>query len=136
MNHRMNTRTKSGAPLLRGLALFFVFFTLVDMAAQPLCCGDGYLPSSPGGVALASIPGADEGAVIAGDSDDPGRDQERDSDTDAGCEDCCFACARVLSGTHFSVPHGQDRELPYAATSYVYKPSPTLSGTYHPPRSA
>lgn len=132
---RMNTRTKSSAPLLRGLALFFVFFTFVDIATLPRCCGEEYLPSGLDGVAeAAAAAGASERALIAGEADGPGHDHERDADT--GCDDCCFACARVLSSTPFSVPHVHDQKLLYAPADYVYKPSPALSITYHPPRSA
>jgi hypothetical protein len=134
MNSKGSTSTALRGRLTRALALFFVLFTVVDIAAQPYCCDE--LPASEIGVGAAADRGAlrtDEPARATDEDED---EQEPDSDTAPGCEDCCFSCARALAGTHFSGPGRQDARSHGPAKTYGRPPTPELPRAYHPPRAA
>ena len=127
------TGTVLRARLTRGLALFFVLFTVVDIAAQPYCCGES--PASGTGVSASADRArpADEPAGVAGEDEEaPGPD----SGTAPCCEDCCFSCSRVLVGTHFSVPGRQGATSHAPAKTHRHPPTPELPRAYHPPRAA
>ena len=120
--------------LLRGMAVFFLLFTVADIAFPPACCETSEIPSSAQRLSVQGISAdATEHIEAVGTSD-----SRSDESSESGCcdEDCCFLCAHVLS----PIPMTQVAVLDVRSLSIMpagqFTPEPPLRSTYHPPRSA
>lgn len=128
--HASPSRTR----LLRGMAFFFLIFTVTDVLFPPSCCEANEIPSA---AQRLSVQGISAGlsdhteAIGTNDSRSDQSPEERCCD-----EDCCFACAHALSAIALT----EDCVLDLKATSVTmadrFVPEPPLKSTYHPPRFA
>ena len=120
--------------LLRGMALFFLVFTIADVTFPPSCCETNEIPSSRQLLTLQGI-SADVTEHIEAVG---ARKSRSDESSERGCcdEDCCFLCAHLLS----PFPVIQVTVLDVRSLSTIpadrFMPEPPLGSTYHPPRSA
>ena len=120
--------------LLRGMAFFFLIFTVTDVVFPPSCCEANEIPSAAQRLSAqeisASVPDHTE-AIGTNDSRSDQSPEERCCD-----EDCCFACAHVLSAIAIT----EDCVFELKSTSVTpadrFVPEPPLRSTYHPPRFA
>lgn len=117
--------------LYRGISVFFLLFTIVDISSPHLCCED--LDGLAGSAAQnntikASV--VDEGmtAVVNDDS----RPQQPAGPSSSE-EDCFCCCSHVLPGLSFSVAvlHFESLEADPQQDCLL---TPPLRALYHPPR--
>lgn len=117
--------------LYRGLAIFFMLFTMADLINPHLCSEElesSYLPESL--LARADIYNVNDATMTAGHS----RSQE-DSHSDSGfeMEDCFCCCSHILPSFAFTVDSiylnalASDREI-------TRLPIPPPQSPFHPPR--
>jgi hypothetical protein len=111
--------------IVRGLAVLFLLFTLVDIASPPACCENAELLSPARGNSAQLI----AGAPISSKS---GSEQSPDK----GCsdEDCCFFCAHMLPLKVLATEFVLDLNSPSLVLNQTLIPSSSLGATYHPPR--
>ena len=118
--------------LLRGMAFFFLLFTVANVAFPPPCSETNEVPAQRLSVQEISAGLADHHDAVGSN------DSRSDQSPEKGCcdEDCCFACAHALS----AVPVTEVAVFDMKSTSVVmadrFVPEPPLRSTYHPPRSA
>ena len=79
--------------LLRGMALFFLLFTLADTVFPPPCSDDCTTHSSVSATGANDTMTVNATALVANDDPCPNRSPDRQ----CGDEDCCFGCAHMLS---------------------------------------
>ena len=123
---------KRRARFVRAVAVFFVLFTLCDIALPQYFCGGG---EEVGGLPLHLSATAD-----AGDRSDSltleATNPEQDSEQALHEEDCFCCCAHVLAGlaiTPVASAELKSQQFPLEPGSL---PSPPLPLQYHPPRIA
>jgi hypothetical protein len=130
------SRSKHSGPLLserlfRGVALFFLLFSLANTVFPPPCsddCAMHRIESTPVASYDQSVIAT---AVVASDAPSPNPPPERH----CGDEDCCFGCAHMLISTITGVAV-YDLKSPDAIPSTVFLPAPAVRLTDHPPRFA
>lgn len=134
MNQHYRARGEWRGHLTRCIAVFFVLFTFADLAFSH------YIQHDPS-ESVRSIGGAptgtDEPVADTSDPLDSRADGTRhDPSSESPCNDeCCFCCARVLLGGSaiFRAPTRIAR-VAQIALGHDFPPTPSLSGTYRPPR--
>lgn len=120
--------------LLRGMAVFFLLFTVCDVVFPPSCCERNEIPSSAQSLSVQGISADATGHIEAVGT----RNSRSDESSERGCcdEDCCFLCAHALS----PIPVTEPAVLHVRSLSIMpadqFMPEPPLRSTYHPPRSA
>jgi|GEM_PF-967033 len=132
----LQTRIGTRSRLIRGIALLFLVYTAIDIAAPNLCrgetLGDGQrliavdTPKSTGNVGspVARIETSDQQPTR-----DPS-DQPHDDD------DCFCCCSHVLPGTVTAMVAVSDLRSPVTFVEYFSVSSPPLAREFHPPRFA
>lgn len=118
---------------LRGMALFFLLFTVADISFLAPCSETNVLPAaSPLAVQRISTGGAEHTEAIS-TSDSPS-----DQSPEKGCcdEDCCFLCAHALSPTAVTEVAVVEMKSLSITPADRFVPEPPLRSTYHPPRPA
>lgn len=120
--------------LLRGMAFFFLIFTVADISFLAPCSEiNEILPAaSPLAVQRINIGVADHTEAL-GTSDSPS-----DQSPEKGCcdEDCCFLCAHALSPTAVTEVAVVEMKLLSITPADRFVPEPPLRSPYHPPRFA
>lgn len=116
----------------RGIAVFFLLFTLADLTFSGFCC-DEFIELSPS-AQTQSLPDTMTSADTA-DTDDSNQQGKQHSQSGAMEEDCFCCCIHILPVTV------QDSSgIAVIQHQYLVQPVnlPTawLNGTDHPPRSA
>lgn len=122
--------------LLRGMALFFLLFTVADVAFPPPCSETNEI-EIPSAAQRLSVQGIS--ADVADHTEAVGTSDSRsDQSPEKGCcdEECCFACAHVLSAIAVTEVAVLDMKSPSVMPEDEFMPEPPLRSTYHPPRSA
>lgn len=115
--------------LLRGTAVFFLLFTLADVAFPPPC--------SEMNEATRQVSAQGIGADVSDHSKALATNHSpSDPSPERGCcdEDCCFGCAHVLPTVAFTEVAVFDMKSTSVVTLDQFMPEPPLLGTYHPPR--
>ena len=122
------------ARLLRGMALFFLLFTVADVSFPPPCSETSDVLWAAQQASVPRISGgfADRTETVGA------RDSRSDQPTETGCcdEDCCFACAHVLSAIAVTEVAVLNLRSPSVMTADRFMPDAPLRSTYHPPRLA
>ena len=118
--------------IVRGLAVLFLLFTLVDIASPPACCENTELLSAARDNSAQLIAAAGEQDTSVPISSKSGSEQLPDK----GCsdEDCCLFCAHMLPVKVLATEFVLDRNSPSLVLNQTLIPSPSLDTTYHPPR--
>ena len=123
--------------LIRGVALLFLIYTAIDIAAPDLCRGEILGDIGQGSIAAAA-PGSTDSldssvARIGLSAQQPSDSSEQPSDDD----DCCFCCcAHVLPARVTAAMAVTDIRSPVTRFEYLSVPSPPLAPEFHPPRFA
>ena len=118
--------------IIRGLAILFLFFTLVDVLCPPACCekAELLLAARDNYSRLAAGAGDEVSSVAA--SSQSGTEQSPDKNC---CdEDCCLLCAHMLPVKALGSDFVLAVNSPLLVLSKVLVLSPSLDATYHPPR--
>lgn len=121
-----NSSVRRHGRLVRGVAVFFLLFTVADITLPQYFCGGEEI----GGLPLAETAGL--GAEAGTETPWPGRDSEQAPHE----EDCFCCCAHVLPGfvlTPAPIAEQGSLQPPLKLDSL---PSPPLRLQYHPPRFA
>lgn len=132
MFHRSHTNSLRERRL-RGMALFFLLFTIADISFLGPCSETNVLPAaSPLAVQRISTGVADHSEVM-GISDSPSNQSP-----EKGCcdEDCCFLCAHALSPIAVTEVAVVEMKSLSITPPDRFVPEPPLRSTYHPPRFA
>ncbi|MDQ3802349.1 MAG: hypothetical protein M3416_00615 [Acidobacteriota bacterium] len=122
--------------MIRATAVFFLLFTIADIALPQYFCG---------GEEVAGLPLSS--ATLSGDAGDPVTDRStiptpeaplpgQDSDQEPHEEDCFCCCAHVLPGMAFNATAAGELKTPQPPLEQESLPSPPLPLQYHPPRFA
>lgn len=118
--------------VLRGMAFFFILFTLADVSFLAPCSelNESRIGASQHLVQQVSVADHPE-AVKTNDS-------SSDESPDKSCcdEDCCFFCAHVLSAVGVTQLRVVDAKPAFVMTADKFVPEPPLRSPYHPPRFA
>jgi hypothetical protein len=118
--------------LVRGLAVLFLLFMLVDIASPPACCENAELVSAARSNSAHLVAAAADQVASTPTSSQSGSEQAPDRNC---CdEDCCLFCAHMLPANALAT----EFSLALKTTSFTLNesliPSPLLDATYHPPR--
>jgi hypothetical protein len=137
MSSVSNTRSSRNRRLIRGIALLFLIYTAMDIAAPDLCRGETLGDGRLGLIAITSPPltwdANPSGArIAASDKQRPNEPSEEPADDD----DCFCCCSHVLPGTVTALVAVSDLRSPVAFVEYSSVPSPPLAPEFHPPRFA
>jgi hypothetical protein len=118
--------------VVRGLAVLFLFFTLIDIASPPACCENAELLSAARDNYSRSVAEArDRDKVIPISSQS---ESEQSPDKNCCDEDCCLFCAHMLPVKALGAELVLDLNSPSVIFNEAPIPSPSLDNTYHPPR--
>ena len=118
--------------VVRGLALLFLLFTLVDIAFPPACCENAEVLSAARGNAAQMGTGTADQETIRPTSSQSGSKQSPDKNC---CdEDCCLFCAHMLPAKAVATEFVLDLNSASLILNEPLIPSPSLDATYHPPR--
>ena len=137
MRSRSSTNQVWKRRLVRGVALFFVFFVFADIAF-PQLCGENItrIPISARASAAEAQDRSDEAgrtaAAAAVGSEDTGRDGPTEPTPHDG--DCLGGCAHVLASADPVKAAGLLINSPQTVSADAAVRSPLLRGPYHPPR--
>jgi hypothetical protein len=126
----MNTAVKPR--IVRGLAVLFLLFTLLDIASPPACCENAELLSAAHdnySRSVAEAPNQDTSTPISSESG-----SEQSPEKNCCDEDCCLFCVHMLPVKALGAELVLDLNSPSAVLNEAFIPSPSLDATYHPPR--
>ena len=131
--------TRRHGRLVRAVAVFFVLFTVGDIAFPQYFCGEeaGGLPDVV--VRNVPMPTTDSTRIrteLATLADQQDSRQEQAPDSAPHEEDCFCCCAHVLPSTVVANIGASELRSQSAPPNLVSLQSPPLRGPYHPPRSA
>jgi len=118
--------------IVRGLAVLFLLFTLVDIASPPACCENAELLSAARdnhSRLVAAAPNQDTSIPISSESG-----SEQSPDKNCCDEDCCLFCAHMLPVKALGAEFVLNLNSSSLALNEALIPSPSLDATYHPPR--
>jgi hypothetical protein len=118
--------------IVRGLAVLFLLFTLIDIASPPACCENAELLSAARdnySRLVAEAPNQDTSIPISSESG-----SEQSPDKNCCDEDCCLFCAHMLPVKALGGEFVLDLNSSSLALNQAFIPSPSLDATYHPPR--
>ena len=127
-----NMKAASKPRIVRGLAVLFLLFALVDIASPPACCEDAELLSAARdnySRSVAEEPDQDKSVPISSRSG-----SEHSPDKNCCDEDCCLFCAHMLPVKALGAELVLDLNSPSVVFTEAPIPSPSLDTTYHPPR--
>jgi hypothetical protein len=124
--------------LIRGVALLFLIYTAIDIAAPDLCRGETLGDSGQTSIALNAPESTDEVGLSAARIERSDKQPTSNpSEQPSGDDDCCFCCcAHVLPGTVTAAMAVTDMRSPVTRAKYHLVPSPPLAPEFHPPRFA
>jgi len=118
--------------IVRGLAVLFLLFMLVDIASPPACCENAELLSAARDNYSRSVAEARDQDKTIPISSQSGSEQSPDKDC---CdEDCCLFCAHMLPVKTLGAELALDLNSPSVGLNEAFIPSPSLDAAYHPPR--
>ena len=117
--------------MLRGMAFFFLIFTVTDVAFPPPCSETNEIPAQRLWVVQGTSARVADHAEAVGTSD-----SRSDQAPEKGCcdEDCCFACAHVLPAVAITEVAVFDLKSISVTMADRFVPEPPLRSTYRPPR--
>jgi hypothetical protein len=123
--------------LIRAVSIFFLLFTVADIALPQYFCGGEEVGGLPlGSVATspseAADPGTEHSAVPAPEDSLPGQVPNEVPHE----EDCFCCCAHVLPSMAFNASAAGELKTAQPPLEQESLPSPPLSLQYHPPRFA
>ena len=125
---RNNNLTRPN-PFYRGLAIFFLVFTALDLSSPTLCRGDGLEGSAIADLANRPVQSV---AWNQGPSSDPSKHDSSEDIEEHDCFCCCTHLTLVYLTRIVDLNVG-----PQIATTNVGDPSvASPHGIYHPPRLA
>ena len=131
------TRLVISRRLIRGIALMFLIYTAMDLAAPGVCRGEALGDGRPGLVAAAKRSTNKTTTTSIGQKESKtnqptNEPSQRPSDDD----DCFCCCSHVIPGTVIVGVAVTDVRSPSAFLESLSVPSPPLARTFHPPRFA
>jgi hypothetical protein len=130
----MDIKSQRKRKLVRIVAACLLIFAFADVLfPSPSCCGgvDGLEGYS---ISLASDEAQDSNQTDTFDkSDETPRDQHSDCST---CSDNCFCCGHAMVNTAIAAASAPDQQLALPSPPIHNVPTPSLRGTFHPPRLA
>jgi hypothetical protein len=118
--------------IVRGLAVLFLLFTLVDIGSPPACCENAELLSAARDNSARLVAGTAYEETSIPTSSQSGSEQSPDKG--CGDEDCCLLCAHMLPVKVLAAEFVLDLNSPSLVFNETLIPSPSLDTTYHPPR--
>lgn len=118
--------------IIRGLALLFLLFTLVDILCPPACCENAELLSAARDSYSRLAAGAGDEVSSVAVSSQSGT--EHSPDKDCCDEDCCLLCAHMLPVKALGSEFVLVMKSPLLVLNDALVLSPPLDATYHPPR--
>jgi hypothetical protein len=120
--------------LLRVMGFFFLILTTADVVFPPPCCEANEIPSAAQRLSAQGISAGlpDHTEVLATNHSGSNQSPEK------GCcgEDCCFACAHVLSAMALTEDCVFDLKSTSVTMADRFVSEPPLRSPYHPPRFA
>ena len=127
-----NMKVVSKPRIVRGLAVLFLLFMLVDIASPPACCENAEpLGATHANYSRSVAEARDQDKVIPISSQSG---SEQSPDKNCCDEDCCLFCAHMLPVKALGAELVLDLNSPSLVLNEVFIPSPSLDATYHPPR--
>ena len=127
-----NIKAAAKPRIVRGLAVLFLLFTLIDIASPPACCENAELLSAARDNYSRSVAEArDQDKVIPITSKSG---SEQSPDRNCCDEDCCLFCAHMLPVKARGAEFVLNLNSSSLAVNEALIPSPSLDATYHPPR--
>ena len=118
--------------IVRGLAVLFLLFTLIDIASPPACCENAELLSAARDNYSRSVAEARDQDKVIPITSQSGSEQSQDRNC---CdEDCCLFCAHMLPVNALGAELVLDLNPPSVVFNEAPIPSPSLDTTYEPPR--
>jgi hypothetical protein len=120
--------------LARAIALLFLIYTAIDLAAPELCKGEGSAVC-PGVqiVGTRRVEAASMGAVIECSGD---LNQKEPAENSQGDEDCFCCCTHVIPEVVTASLEASDVASLAGAHKKLSLTSPAIPPAFHPPRSA
>jgi hypothetical protein len=118
--------------IIRGLAVLFLLFTLVDILCPPACCENAELLSAARDNYSRVVAGAGDEASSVAVSSQSGT--EHSPDKNCCDQDCCLLCAHMLPVKALGFELVPDTKSPLLVVNDASVLSPSLDATYHPPR--
>lgn len=135
----VSTTSSSGRRrFIRGVALLFLIYTAIDIAAPELCRG-GTLGDSGQRSFAVNAPESTDDLGLSEARIEPSHQPptSNPSEPPSGDDDCCFCCcAHVLPETVTAAMAVTDMRSPVMRFEYHLVPSPALAPAFHPPRFA
>ena len=138
MSSVSHTNSNRKSRLIRAVALLFLIYTAIDIAAPDLCRGETLGDSDQGSIAVGA-PASNDNVGLSVARIGPLDQQPRnDSSDQPSCnDDCCFCCcAHVLPGTVTAAMAVTDIRSAITRFEYLLVPAPPLAPEFHPPRFA
>lgn len=127
-----NIKAAAKPRIVRGLAVLFLLFTLIDIASPPACCVNAELLSAARdnySRLVAEAPNQHTSILISSESG-----SEQSPDKNCCDEDCCLFCAHMLPVKALGAEFVLNLNSSSPALNEALIPSPSLDATYHPPR--
>jgi hypothetical protein len=133
-----NTRFGTKRRLIRGIALLFLVYTAIDIAAPDLCRRETQRDVGQSLIALRAPESTDNVGSSVTRIERSGKQPTSDpSEQPSDDDDCCFCCcSHVLPGTVTAAMAVTDIRSPVTRFEYHSVPSPPLAPEFRPPRSA
>jgi len=127
-----NMKAAAKPRIVRGLAVVFLLFMLIDIASPPVCCENAELLSAARDNYSWAIAEARDQAKTIPVSSESGSEQSPDKSC---CdEDCCLFCAHMLPVKTLGTELVLDLNSPSVVLKEGPIPSPSVDAIYHPPR--
>jgi hypothetical protein len=118
--------------IVRGLAVLFLLFMLVDILSPPACCEKAELFSATRDNYSRLVAGAGDEASSVALSSQSGTEQSPHKNC---CdEDCCLLCAHMLPVKTPGAEFVLELNFSSLVLNETLVRSPSLDATYHPPR--
>jgi hypothetical protein len=137
MSSVSNTRFGTKRRLIRGIALLFLVYTAIDIAAPDLCKGEtlgdaGHRLIAVGDPKSAGTLGSPIARIEPADQQSPSDPSEQPHDDD----DCFCCCSHVLPGTVTAAVAVTDLVSSVTNLEHDSVLSPPLARAFHSPRFA
>ncbi len=138
MNAGLNIKglRKKHGHLLRGLAIFFLIFTGVDLAFPQFCNEEAGIPFVESRAEVRQTIRSSEASATATAITSPDTSSPEQQSPETHDEHCFCCCAHILPSPIILSVAVSDLSSPASTLEKASVKSPSLRGTFHPPRFA